>query len=79
MKKGIFTAMHYFMPKKGILSLHAGCNKGMSGDVTLFFGLSGKHLSELDVKHDGWCHGCVTFVQHNLKTLKIMYNGCVGM
>ena len=41
MKKGIFTIMHYFMPKRGILSLHSGCNIGRSGDVSLFFGLSG--------------------------------------
>ena len=33
--------MHYLMPKRGILSLHSGCNVGKSGDVTLFFGLSG--------------------------------------
>lgn len=41
MKKGIFTIMHYFMPKRGILSLHSGCNIGQEGDVSLFFGLSG--------------------------------------
>lgn len=41
MKKGIFTIMHYFMPKRGILSLHSGCNVGRDEDVTLFFGLSG--------------------------------------
>lgn len=33
--------MHYLMPKRGILSLHSGCNMGQRGDVTLFFGLSG--------------------------------------
>ena len=41
MKKGIFTVMHYLMPKRGILSLHSGCNVGKTDDVTLFFGLSG--------------------------------------
>ena len=41
MKKGIFTVMHYFMPKRGILSLHSGCNVGAANDVSLFFGLSG--------------------------------------
>eukprot|EP00798_Chlamydomonas_sp_ICE-L_P011423 gene11423-12549_t len=41
MKKGVFTVMHYLMPKRGILSLHSGCNIGRRGDVALFFGLSG--------------------------------------
>lgn len=41
MKKGVFTIMHYLMPKRNILSLHSGCNVGASQDVTLFFGLSG--------------------------------------
>lgn len=42
MKKGVFSVMHYLMPKRGALSLHSGCNMGKQGDVTLFFGLSGK-------------------------------------
>ena len=41
MKKGIFSIMHYLMPKQGILSLHASANVGSDGDVTLLFGLSG--------------------------------------
>lgn len=41
MKKGIFTAMNYWMPKRGILSMHCSANESPSGDVTLFFGLSG--------------------------------------
>ncbi|RKO97203.1 ATP-utilizing phosphoenolpyruvate carboxykinase [Caulochytrium protostelioides] len=41
MKKGIFTVMHYLMPKAGVLSLHSSCNEGPNGDTTLFFGLSG--------------------------------------
>ncbi|ERN09329.1 hypothetical protein AMTR_s00934p00009020, partial [Amborella trichopoda] len=41
MKKGLFSVMHYLMPKRGILSLHSGCNMGRGGDVALFFGLSG--------------------------------------
>lgn len=42
MKKGIFTVMHYLMPKAGILSLHSSANEGNDpNDVTLFFGLSG--------------------------------------
>lgn len=41
MKKGLFGVMNYFMPKKGILSLHASATEGAKGDVTVYFGLSG--------------------------------------
>ena len=41
MKKGIFTVMHYLMPKQGHLSMHCSANEGDAGDVSLFFGLSG--------------------------------------
>ncbi|KAJ3181847.1 Protein kinase C-like 1 [Gaertneriomyces sp. JEL0708] len=41
MKKGIFTVMHYLMPKAGVLSLHSSANQSHEGDVSLFFGLSG--------------------------------------
>ena len=41
MKKGIFTIMHYLMPKTGVLSMHCSANEGPDGDVSLFFGLSG--------------------------------------
>jgi phosphoenolpyruvate carboxykinase (ATP) len=41
MKKGIFTVMHYLMPKRGVLSLHSSANESHDGKVSLFFGLSG--------------------------------------
>jgi phosphoenolpyruvate carboxykinase (ATP) len=41
MKKGVFTIMHYLMPKRGVLSMHCSANEGQKGDVSLFFGLSG--------------------------------------
>ena len=41
MKKGVFTIMHYLMPKRGVLSMHCSCNVGQQGDVSVFFGLSG--------------------------------------
>ncbi len=41
MKKGVFTIMHYLMPKRGVLSMHCSANEGPDGDVSIFFGLSG--------------------------------------
>ena len=41
MKKGVFGVMHYLMPKRNIVSLHASATEGPKGDVSLFFGLSG--------------------------------------
>jgi phosphoenolpyruvate carboxykinase (ATP) len=41
MKKGVFTAMNYWMPQSGVLSMHCSANQGARGDTTLFFGLSG--------------------------------------
>lgn len=41
MKKGIFSVMNYFLPLKGIASMHCSANRGDKGDVAIFFGLSG--------------------------------------
>jgi phosphoenolpyruvate carboxykinase (ATP) len=40
-KKGIFSVMNYFLPLKGIASMHCSANSGKTGDVAIFFGLSG--------------------------------------
>lgn len=47
MKKGVFTVMHYLMPKAGVLSLHSSANEGTNGDVSVFFGLSGTGKTSL--------------------------------
>ncbi|MFU2077343.1 phosphoenolpyruvate carboxykinase (ATP) [Avibacterium endocarditidis] len=41
MKKGMFSMMNYFLPLKGIASMHCSANVGEDGDVAVFFGLSG--------------------------------------
>lgn len=41
MKKGLFGVMHYYMPRRGILSMHASANEGPDGDISILFGLSG--------------------------------------
>ena len=41
MKKGLFSMMNYYLPLKGIASMHCSANKGANGDVAVFFGLSG--------------------------------------
>ena len=42
MKKGMFSMMNYYMPLKGIASMHCSANTDMDGKHTsIFFGLSG--------------------------------------
>ncbi|MEI6823420.1 MAG: phosphoenolpyruvate carboxykinase (ATP), partial [Bacteroidota bacterium] len=40
-KKGFFSMMNYFLPLKGIASMHCSANMGKEGDTAVFFGLSG--------------------------------------
>ncbi len=42
MKKGLFSMMNYFLPLRGMASMHCSANTDMNGENTaLFFGLSG--------------------------------------
>lgn len=41
MKKGMFAMMNYYLPLKGMASMHCSANVGPEGDVAVFFGLSG--------------------------------------
>src|SRR5665647_2888467 len=61
MKKGIFSVMNYYLPLRGIASMHCSANVGKKGDTAIFFGLSGTGKTTLSVDPERALVGCLLY------------------